>query len=373
MVICNIGGIVGTTDCSSESCIIEKTARATPGKIPLRTRRAGSECFHLSIKSLGGIGVAKQKRLASVGVKSGQDLVLVYEQKLAGAPARFNDMCGIFNRDRVKIVKGYVKQVVLILKERAIEVGEAENKIESLESEIQTLMEENVQPTPQPPLDSENDSSARPFQVLPFWKFGDDKGCNGRFFSPYYVENVLNSYFQLQKPGMKARVCNLGGEVLSIDFQYKSAHRVKVYINGKPFSPFKAMATILNEVNMVVWWAFLRGSRSFTKIEKELRALKRQFDRIQGPDKLKVIYVDNCCQVCSKLQAIFGTHVLVCLDIFHWLARWDDCIQDKKSPRYRVFKSLMSRAVLQASELEYQAQKAELSQNWVASQRLRRF
>lgn len=103
-----------------------------------------------------------------------------------------------------------------------------------------------------------------------------------------------------------------------------------------------------------------KGSESISEIETGLKALKRRFDKIQGPDTLKVIYVDNYCQVRAKLQAIFGTHVLICLDIYHWLARWDECIQDKKSPRYRVFKSLMSRAVLQASEPEYKAKKTEL-------------
>ena len=37
---------------------------------------------------------------------------------------------------------------------------------------------------------------------------------------------------------------------------------------------------------------------------------------------MRVIYVNNCCLVCAKLQRIFGEHVLVKLDLFHWLARW---------------------------------------------------
>lgn len=232
----------------------------------------------VSLKSLGGIGVAKDKRLASVGVRSGQDLVLVYEQKLAGASDRFNEVCQVFQkREAVKIVKRYVKQVVLILlRDKAERREQAEDRIKSLESEITTLEEENiiqddVQVSTQSPPDSESDISSGPFQVVPFSKFCDQAGYNGRFFSPYYVEHVLNWYFQLQKPGMKARVCNLGGEVLSIDFQYKSANRVKVYVNGKPFSPFKSMATILNEHNMVVWWAFLRGLNPSRKLKQDSR------------------------------------------------------------------------------------------------------
>ena len=155
---------------------------------------------------------------------------------------------------------------------------------------------------------------------------------------------------------------SLGAEVLKIDFQYKSAARVKVYVDGRPFSPWNAMAEILNEYAMTVWWGFIKGAESFSEIEEHLQGLKRRLDRIQGPEKLKVIYVDNCCNVRRKLQSIFGAHVLVKLDIYHWLARWDDAIRDKKSERYPVFKSLMSRAVLQPSQDEYQSKANELQQ-----------
>ena len=80
-----------------------------------------------------------------------------------------------------------------------------------------------------------------------------------------------------------------------------------------------------------------------------------------------IIYVDNCCNVRAKLQTIFGSHVLICLDIFHWLKRWDDIVADKKSERYPVFRSLLSRCVLQASVAEYR-EKSELLEDKLGRQ-----
>lgn len=319
----------------------------------------------IPLKSLKGIGIGKIKLLTSIGVKCGQDLVLVYEQRLAGDPRRFNEVCGVFQkREAVKIVERYVKMVQLKLRSREEKLRAIEDKVESLESEITRMGEESAAVERNLHRNGTQHATVRvtrrPFQIQKFSTFHDRNGYNGRFFSEYYVDHVLNSYFQQQKPGMKTRMCNLGGEILSLDFQYKAAHRVKVYVNGKPFSPWKAMASILNEHAMAVWWGFLKGSESLSEIEPHLKALKKRLDRVQGPEKLKVIYVDNCCNVRAKLQGIFGAHVLVCLDIYHWLARWDECVRDKKSPRYPVFKSLMSRAVLQASESDYREKATEL-------------
>lgn len=167
---------------------------------------------------------------------------------------------------------------------------EVEDKIESLQSEIQALESQGNDSTTATTATTAAGSSTNATSAIPeatpadFSKFSDENGYNGRFFSTYYVEHVLNSYFETQKLGMKSRVCGLGGEVLCMDFQYKTANRVKVYFNGKPFSPWHCMASSLNEDVMTIWWGFLKGAESFSEIEPQLRDLKKRLDRIQGPD-----------------------------------------------------------------------------------------
>jgi hypothetical protein len=68
---------------------------------------------------------------------------------------------------------------------------------------------------------------------------------------------------------------------------------------------------------------------------------------------VKVIYVDNCCSVRKKLLEIFGSHVHLKLDPFHWLQRWNDALCEPSSGVSGIFRGMMSRALFTVTSDEY--------------------
>ena len=74
---------------------------------------------------------------------------------------------------------------------------------------------------------------------------------------------------------------------------------------------------------------------------------------------MKVVYVDNCCNVCRVLQRCFPG-ALVKLDAFHWLKRWADILFDAKSGHAGVFRALMSKALFTCGADEFEDAKSRL-------------
>lgn len=71
---------------------------------------------------------------------------------------------------------------------------------------------------------------------------------------------------------------------------------------------------------------------SFAEVQDDLTALR---DRLLSQGKvLKEFYIDNCCSWRKKLQAVFGDHLVVYLDIFHAVKRVSDKIP-KRHPLRR--------------------------------------
>ena len=76
---------------------------------------------------------------------------------------------------------------------------------------------------------------------------------------------------------------------------------------------------------------------------------------------VKVVYVDNCCNVCTVVKSAFPG-CLVKLDAFHWLKRWNLLLFDLKSPLAGVFRGLMHKALFNVDQHEYDRAKAVLQQ-----------
>ena len=58
--------------------------------------------------------------------------------------------------------------------------------------------------------------------------------------------------------------------------------------------------------------------------------LEQLFERISSQEKtVKEFYIDNCCQWKKKLQAIFGSGLIVKLDIFHAFQRISSTISKR--------------------------------------------
>jgi hypothetical protein len=141
---------------------------------------------------------------------------------------------------------------------------------------------------------------------------------------------------------------------------------------GQSFVPYKCLVTVQNEDGLTVFWKALKHSESFSEIVEDLRRLRLRLNRNMAASKsnvivpdnqldesVKVIYVHNCCQVKQSLQGIFP-NVLVKLNVFHWLKRWNDIVFDAKSANAGIFRALMSRALFNVESKEFARAKAKV-------------
>lgn len=318
----------------------------------------------IDLCEIDGVGKAKKRKFNEMGISSGQDLLAVHTGRHEN-PLLYQEACQLFRaREADGILATYCQKISGIMEEGKKTVTDAEANVQRLGDEIagmETRLSNTTATANVGDTDTNDGGTAAAGEIEVFSSFDDASGYNGRFFSSHYIESILETHFLKQKPGMVHRMSNCGGTILSMDTVYGPASRVAVYVNGKPFRPWKGLTTMMNEHGEVIWFGFIKGGESISEIEEPLRKLKARLDRIEGPDNVKVIYVDNCCQVRNKIQQIFGPNVLVKLDIFHWQQRWNEVIREKKSKRYSVFRALMSRAVLQASTEEFDAAKQALT------------
>jgi hypothetical protein len=183
--------------------------------------------------------------------------------------------------------------------------------------------------------------------------------------------------FNHRKSFIEAKMMGLCAWILKIDFNYKLASKIRVWTGpGQSFTPFKCLVTIQNEDGLTVFWKALKQSESFAEITQDLLRLRHRLNRnlaatqppTEGPtpQAVKVVYVDNCCQVCISLKRCFPG-VLVKLDAFHWLKRWSEMLQDPKSGHGGVFRALMSRALFTCGPDEFDNAKQRLIQRGKAS------
>lgn len=307
----------------------------------------------VQISEISGIGTKKLARFRELGIHTGQQFLQLYQDPSEN-PDKYQDLQKLFRlREAAARLKDYAEKIqrklddIDSVRAQALAtVNTLEKEVESLELEANEMVEVSANPIPTATM------SIKEFRP----DFADPQGYNGKFFSNHYIESLCHTHFQKQKPGMKHRMEYLSGEILSLDTVYGPAKRVAVYIDGKPFRPWTGLSIVMNEHGQVIWFGYLKGSESISEIAPHLLKLKTRIDRLPGPN-VRAIYVDNCCNVRVKLQKIFGLHVFVLLDVFHWMARWDEVVRDKQSEQYGVFRALMSRAILQASPDEYAEQR----------------
>lgn len=112
-------------------------------------------------------------------------------------------------------------------------------------------------------------------------------------------------------------MCGLGCEVMKIDFNYKLTKHVRVCTGrGRRFRLCKCMCTVQNEDTLTVWWGGMCGSESIWTLKPRLEGVKARLDRLG--ETVKVVCVDNCCNVKQLLQSVFPD-ALTKLDPFQWL------------------------------------------------------
>jgi hypothetical protein len=224
-----------------------------------------------------------------------------------------------------------------------------------------------------------------------FSKFNDKTAYNGRVLSKHRIDSIVTTVFNHRKTFQESKMMGLTAEILKIDFNYKIASKIRVWSKaGNSFAPYKCIVTIHNEDGLTVYWKVLKHSESFTEIVPDLKRLRNRLNKnlrhkmletaqreakergeplpTELPndseiEAVKVIYVDNCCNVRRILARCFpGAADNIKLDLFHWLKRWNDIMDSPSSAQAGIFRGLMSRALFNVEPLEYERVMVHLRQ-----------
>jgi hypothetical protein len=143
-----------------------------------------------------------------------------------------------------------------------------------------------------------------------------------------------------------------------IDFSYKLPKKIHVYQGvGCCFRPYKSLAIVQNQDNLTVYYKACESlGESIIDITAGLKRI-----RDSHPLEVKVVYVDNCCNVRQKLQAIFP-NAQILLDPFHWFKRWDKLLLETQSEEASIFRGLMRRAVFVVTPEEFNRAKTVITE-----------
>jgi len=143
-----------------------------------------------------------------------------------------------------------------------------------------------------------------------FSKMTDPFGYNARFLLADQVNSIQETEFRHRKPMQDAKMMGITGEIVKIDWSYKVAGKTYVYSGpGKCFKPYKNMLNVQNEDGLTLTWKLTNGGESLDQIKPDLVRLQRRIWRQKK--KVKVIYIDDCCEFRPGLKRIFGQDVHV--------------------------------------------------------------
>jgi hypothetical protein len=237
------------------------------------------------------------------------------------------------------------------------------------------------------PTDTGN-SNEQPFGLQRFSEFKDSQGYNGRVLSKYRVDSMVMSVFHHRREFQELKMRSLTACLLKIDFNYKLAGKIRVWTKqGQSFTPYKCLVTIHNEDGLTVFWKALKHSESFAEIEQDLVRLRERLQRNRAAahaatksmptddeaslssqetefdleeQAVKVVYVDNCCNVKNIVRRIFPD-VVIKLDPFHWLKRWNELLVDSSSAQAGIFRALMSRGLFNVEPSEFNRAKDKVA------------
>ncbi len=108
-------------------------------------------------------------------------------------------------------------------------------------------------------------------------------------------------------------------QTIRIDHTFKVASNIGfLRPDGKWVTQYGSVFLVLNDEGAVVTWQ-LTKTTSFDEVTLLLSHLRERISLPEG--KRLTVYVDNCCTVRKKLQQIYGTNVVVKLDMFHAVQR----------------------------------------------------
>jgi len=208
------------------------------------------------------------------------------------------------------------------------------------------------------PAVNNNNTNVASLKPPAFSQLTDPIRYNARVVSKSTTDRIKLSDYVRRRKLQLAKMRSIPSRIWKIDFGYKLAPKIKVHTGrGKPFSPYKSIASIQQEDALTTFWKAYPGSEGIDIMATDLKKLNKRNNMIGG--HLEVVHVDNCCSVRNKLVKILGD-MLVKLDNFHWAKRHDPIMCDLKSEKTIVFRTMMRRAVFFVEDSEYTRAKEAL-------------
>ncbi|XP_034035737.1 uncharacterized protein LOC117518641 [Thalassophryne amazonica] len=145
----------------------------------------------------------------------------------------------------------------------------------------------------------------------------------------------------------RSQILSTFGTVLKMD----STKKVVKKLSGEGEGSAEWFTSIGNEFSQIVTFV-LTCEESTDKLEPMCRGLVQRFQTANQPTP-KILYVAHgCCraQCPTAVETLFQPWVdngmVVRLDIFHWIHRFDTAIRTESHSRYAAFKSALAGAVL---------------------------
>lgn len=108
------------------------------------------------------------------------------------------------------------------------------------------------------------------------------------------------------------------GHWLSADHTFKVSANIGYWSNQKWIKLYNAVFIVMNEENKVLAWQLTRGT-SIDTVQSLLTGLYQRHQNAQ--QEIEGIIIDNCCTVKNKINAIFGSRVLIKLDLLRAIKR----------------------------------------------------
>jgi TolA-binding protein len=113
-------------------------------------------------------------------------------------------------------------------------------------------------------------AAPEPLAFAPFSQANDSKGYNCHVITKHAVDCIVEADFANRRELMIAKMQGLPASVLKIDFAYKLARKIRVYIShGQSFALYKCTITIQNEDTLTIFWKALRTSESFVHLKAD--------------------------------------------------------------------------------------------------------
>ncbi|KAK3520143.1 hypothetical protein QTP70_015604 [Hemibagrus guttatus] len=145
----------------------------------------------------------------------------------------------------------------------------------------------------------------------------------------------------------RSQILSVFGTVLKMD----STKKVVKKLSGEGHGSAECFTSIGNEHSQIVSFV-LTCEESTEKLEPMCRGLMERFQLANQPVP-KILYVDRgCCHaqgrtaVETMFQPWVDNRMVVRLDIFHWIHRFDAAIRTESHSKYAAFKSALAGAVL---------------------------